>query len=131
MNIKNFDIKEEDKRFLIKDLCARLPYKPTIRIESLDSILRTYISHLYMNVIDAINHVEIKPYLFPLSSMTEEQKAEYYDVCRNDWIDNKAKDIEDVEVLYKGADWLNAHHFDYRGLIDKGLALDATNLNIY
>jgi hypothetical protein len=60
--------------------------------------------------------------------MTEEQRKEYYDLC----------DITLTEYGYPiwfdsvgSIDWLNKNHFDYRGLIEKGLAIDATNLNIY
>ena len=62
---------------------------------------------------------EVKPYLFPMSSMTDEQKDFYW---------NHSIDFDDA---WTEVDWLNAHHFDYRGLIEKGLALDATGLNIY
>lgn len=131
---------QEDKEFLIKDLCARLPYRVRILVTLEDLPTNTYASFDDDIVsIDCTNNTindeysieNIKPYLFPISSMTEEQKKEYFDICWKDWIDNKSKDIYETEVLYKGADWLNEHHFDYRGLIDKGLAIDSTNLNIY
>ena len=56
---------------------------------------------------------ECKPYLRPMSSMTEEEEKEYHD-ARSDYYDDLGT-----------YDWLNAHHFDYRGLIEKGLALEA------
>jgi hypothetical protein len=59
-----------------------------------------------------------KPYLFPLSSATKEQK---------DFLKNNANTLGVSGLV----DWFNEHHFDHRGLIDKGLALDATNKNIY
>jgi hypothetical protein len=62
---------------------------------------------------------EFKPYLFPLSSMTWEQKCQYREAI--------ASSLNHYEVY----DWLNKNHFDYRGLIEKGLAIDATGLNIY
>jgi hypothetical protein len=64
---------------------------------------------------------EFKPYLFPFSSMTDEQVKEYnamYEENRYSWREN---------II----DWFNKNHFDYRGLISMGLAIDATNLNIY
>ena len=80
---------------------------------------------------------KIKPYLFPMSSMTEEQKK----YISNKWGINEEFDFEIdpnwgeyfVELGYtvEFIDWLNKNHFDYRGLIDKSLALDATGLNIY
>ena len=71
---------------------------------------------------------EYKPYLFPLSSMTEEQKVIYGDLCYS-IIQSLAKNMQ--SELNELINWLNAHHFDYRGLIEKGLAIDATNLNVY
>ena len=65
---------------------------------------------------------DIKPYLFPMSSMTEEQKSQY-----NFYL-TRIVFAYDASLLI---DWLNKNHFDYRGLIRKGLALDATNLNVY
>ena len=67
---------------------------------------------------------EYKPYLFPLSSMTEEQKQEYQHITER-WMYDSSYSISD------SIDWLNVHHFDCRGLIEKGLAIDATGLNIY
>ena len=67
---------------------------------------------------------EIKPYLFPLSNMTEEQKKEYQYITER-WMYDSSYSISD------SIDWLNKNHFDYRGLIPMELAIDATNLNIY
>ena len=71
---------------------------------------------------------KIKPYLFPLSSMTEEQKIIYGDLCYA-VIHSLAWDMQ--AALNELIDWLNKNHFDYRGLIEKGLAVNATGLNIY
>ena len=71
-----------------------------------------------------LNSVIFKPYLFPLSSMTEEQKKEYQYITER-WMYDSSYSISD------STDWLNKNHFDYRGLIKKGLAIDATGLNIY
>ena len=67
---------------------------------------------------------EIKPYLFPLSSMTEEQKRDYQYITER-WMNDSSYSISD------SIDWLNKNHFDYRNLIEKGLAIDCTGLNIY
>lgn len=81
-----------------------------------------------------------KPYLFPLSSMTEEQKKELREI---EWSFDNSTICNIIECLgtYRAyvdhhccselIDWLNKNHFDYRGLIKKGLALDASELNIY
>ena len=60
---------------------------------------------------------EVKPYLRPMSSMTEEEKAEYHSLCDSYY----GIYFDTVDSI----DWLNAHHFDYRGLIEKGLAIEA------
>ena len=78
---------------------------------------------------DEDGDTEIKPYLRPMSSMTEEQYDQLYIDSRvkNDSIDILDALANDMDAI----DWLNKNHFDYRGLIEKGLAIDATNLNIY
>ena len=119
-------MKQEDKELLLQDLCARLPYGVIIQIKDwtvLDAELK--IGHI--NRLQ-INDVELKPYLFPLSSMTEEQKVIYGDLCYS-IIQSLAKNMQ--SELNELINWLNAHHFDYRGLIEKGLAIDATGLNVY
>lgn len=117
---------QEDKELLLKDICARLPYGVIIQIKDwtvLDAELK--IGHI--NRLQ-INDVELKPYLFPMSSMTDEQKVIYGDLCYS-VIQSLANNMQ--SELNELINWLNAHHFDYRGLIEKGLAIDATNLNIY
>lgn len=80
---------------------------------------------------------DVKPYLFPLSSMTEEQEDLWYKLHvqplfdRLGVKDRKEDLILQAKSLYVGVDYLIANHFDYRGLIPMGLAVDATGLNIY
>ena len=121
---------QENKELLLKDLCARVTcgvkvlcisdsnhkwYNlKLVDIEENDVYLEAY--EPYTNRYEEIENV--KPYLFPMSSMTDGQKTEW------DYIDYYADHHEAV-------DWLNKNHFDYRGLIDMGLALDATNKSIY
>ena len=119
-------MKQEPQELLLKDICARLPYGVIIQIKDwtvLDAELK--IGHI--NRLQ-INDVELKPYLFPMSSMTKEQKVIYGDLCYS-IIQSLANNMQ--SELNELINWLNAHHFDYRGLIEKGLAIDATNLNIY
>ena len=87
-------------------------------------------------VADGVNILDFKPYLFPMSSMTDEQKGEYNSLrdlvptmepCE---IGNIMDDYEFCDN-WRSIDYLNANHFDYRGLIEDGLAIDATGLNIY
>ena len=147
----------EDKDLLLKDLCARLPYDVKCKIEmwkgcdvctiyNINSI--GYVEIVEDSDTNGVNIERIKPYLFPLSSMTEEQKEELYIVTNGkfsagyEYIDNcKPRSWSewgtteynwirhyDIDLLHT---WLNKNHFDYRGLIPKGIALDATGLNIY
>ena len=69
-----------------------------------------------------------RPYLFPMSSMTKEQMEELLDIVIP--INNGSGIVEESNIG-KYIDFCNSHHLDYRGLIEKGLALDATGLNIY
>lgn len=116
---------QEHKDLLLKDLCARLPYFTKVQIKNeivvLDSICDD--DGYYFNFInddrEGVNIENIKPYLFPMSSMTEEQKE--------DMIKSSCGIGSDKNVF----DWWNKNHFDYRGLIPLGLANDATGLNIY
>ena len=121
---------QEDKELLLKDLCARLPYGVKIELTWWVMDEGTYINatlepdHIEQLLNNEDRITEIKPYLFPLSSMTEEQKKEYQYITER-WMYDSSYSISD------SIDWLNKNHFDYRGLIPMGLAIDATNLNIY
>ena len=120
----------KEKDLLLKDLCARLPYNVQCCAKNNHKISGSLVGIIGENVhvfssghgVFGIN--DIKPYLFPLSSMTEEQKQEYQYITER-WMYDSSYSISD------SIDWLNSHHFDYRGLIEKGLAIDTTNLNIY
>ena len=127
-----------NKEKLIRDLCARLPYDVKVlydnKVFSID-----YVSSIHEEIkLDTrdnytINVSDVKPYLFPLSSMTEEQKKEYRKVCELDTeiLSKHPMDGTPFPALYNSQDWLNKNHFDFRGLIEESLALDATNLGIY
>ena len=124
---------QEEKDLLLKDLCARLPYGVKVKITSRES--KNRIVHLTE---DNICHLtsdwwsECKPYLFPLSSMTEEQHKEFYDkYCWSDGGDNFEMDSCSHYYALGKFDWLDKNHIDYRGLIPMGLAEDATDKNIY
>jgi hypothetical protein len=135
---------QNEKDLLLKDLCARLPYgikfpitvKNPITSEPIEttgtiSDINRYgiVSFVWdyegqeILVKNSLHIKDVKPYLFPLSSMTEEQKYEFENTIVKDGI---------LTVWTTWTyDWFNKNHFDYRGLIPKGLALDATGLNIY
>lgn len=121
---------QENKDLLLKDLCSRLPYGVKIELTWWVMDEGTYVNvtlepeHIEQ-LLNYENYItEIKPYLFPLSSMTEEQKKEYQYITER-WMYDSSYSISD------SIDWLNKNHFDYRGLIPMRLAIDATNLNIY
>ena len=122
----------KDKELLIKDLCARLPYNCRVFYEYIDDLDgKTYGYSLTLNTwcIDEFvaNKAVIKPYLRPLSSMTKEEWNDY----KSTW-KLVEHDLEDTyEPCIESFDWLNEHHFDFRNLIERGLAIDCTNLNIY
>ena len=102
---------QNDKELLLMDLCARLPYGVICKSNSYRNILFNS-SHISL-----IESEEIKPYLRPMSSMTEEEENEYYNIEFG------------FNIHSDRVDWLNAHHFDYRGLIEKGLAIPVTKEN--
>ena len=128
---------QEDKALLLKDLCARLPYdtvcqvefKSDGRYESKNMILSgIFKDEAYFTIENgSVYSNDYKPYLFPFSSITEEQKMF---LKQQNWC-IAISTSGTVETTIEGINWLNKNHFDYRGLIGKGLALDATNLNIY
>ena len=161
---------QEDKELLLKDLCARLPYGVHVLVHDTFEYSTVPFEKVYLkssdisSLIDSISlnerynskdkrfnriikerkdFLEFKPYLFPLSSMTEAQKQEFLSVagyetreedCGRhtetyyyDMVGHEHNFYPNSDVI----DWLNKNHFDYRGLIEKGLAIDVTNENIY
>ena len=147
---------QEDKDLLLRDLCTRLPYNvkgcfvdecgAILNDPYLRNISLTYTMLVAVDGRDGrVLRGEVKPYLVPLSSMTEEQKKEIskrynyynpYQLCvlitnhRQGCWDNDDNSCDLRDYLWL-EDWFNKNHFDYRGLIPKGLALDATGLDIY
>ena len=143
---------QENKELLFKDLCARLPYGVKGKCEldasydtSFDTVFQTHKfnaevygikedlllvtpliedndeqTYAEEEVADGVSILDFTPYLFPLSSMTEEQKKKWFYTLSSDY-----------HITYDTVDWCNKNHFDYRGLIEKGLAIDATGLDIY
>lgn len=128
-------MKQEEKELLIKDLCARLPYKPQVVIIKDGTSITDKLTTATIKYLEG-RYWEVKPYLFPMSSMTDEQKKEFEDnfVTYHPYITGGWYNIKYIDRFYapiEVIDWLNKNHFDYRGLIPKGLAIDCTNLNIY
>lgn len=143
---------KEDKELLLKDLCARLPYgvKCNAFLKEIDGSLKSIFGTFkgyngWATVGNNLVDIEtVRPYLRSMSSMTEEQKKEilkryklhtYYGLCIE--ITNHSEGYRDddnscnLQDYLWLVDWFNKNHFDYRGLIEKGLAINATGLNIY
>ena len=156
---------QNEKDLLLKDLCARLPYGVKAYVRNWSKIDRRYYEGVYVvdTVCPSLNNIlvtsdtfsvevivgyddyEIKPYLFPMSSISEDQKYDFY--CR--FIRNDCNFDDFKFYLYNGMwrrklltltsldyieaiiDWFHKNNIDYRGLIPMGLANDATGLNIY
>ena len=132
---------EKEKDLLVKDLCARLPYGVKISVESWDEEEQGFVDKVDMlysvnkdEYIKSTNEdydfsiEDIKPYLLPMSSMTEWQERELKILMKNS--------IESCGMLtpydcLEMERFFNENHIDWRGLIPKGLAIDATELNIY
>lgn len=124
---------QEDKELLLRDLSARLPYG--VKVQYMNNIfVIDYVSPMYGEVkLDTPDNwtagvSEVKPYLFPHSSMTEEQKEEY--VALQQRVIYNSRGPADLDVM-NYVDWCYKHHIDINGLIEKGLAIDATGLGIY
>lgn len=121
----------QDKELLIKDLCARLLYGIVCSIYGDNSngvklcgikSNKCYFEDLDYKEGDGYVSIEnVKPYLRPMSSMTEKEKEEYCDL-QAIFLYSSRYPVTDAYALF---DWLNAHHFDFRGLIPMGLALPA------
>ena len=136
---------QENKELLLKDLCARLPYDVKVlydnKVYNIDYVSGTYEE---IKLDDCFNYTlnisVVKPYLFPLSSMTKEQLFEVQEIMGKNEIeiedgflrilDSDRNTISYLEILAL-LEWFYKNHFDINGLIEKGLAFDATELNIY
>ncbi len=137
---------EEDKRLLFQDLCARLPYgvicsgickdfdvnKDEYVDKEVSGILTDLHSYKccygHVGLMNQCDIETIKPYLRPMSSMTEKEMSELRQWgCLCMYNDNTVQDVGVYGAIHSipVIDWLNAHRFDYRGLIEKGLALPA------
>lgn len=132
---------KEDKELLLKDLIARLPYGvkcyPVITNGEPNTIggYCEVLDDFYIREIGGWFSISmIKPYLRPMSSMTEEECKTLGNIpatLENNLIEILPNIPYYIEVAVPDQiDWLNAHHFDYRGLIEKGLALEASK-NMY
>lgn len=120
---------QNDKELLIRDLCARLPYNVIVHLEYDEntSITREMgLGSLHDIMFDC---AEGKPYLRPMSSMTEEEIIEFNNIPSTKNYTIIKDDLPWDIANYKQIDWLNAHHLDFRNLIGKNLAIAVTEDN--
>lgn len=137
----------EEKDLLLSDLIARLKYGVKFPMMCWDEETGETIKPVTLYSINTDGYCrvseddyspyidEIKPYLFPLSSMTEEQKEEYYYIVNYISPDDTENFVEGefiyVNQINQLLHFYHTNHLDYRGLIPMGLANDATGKNIY
>lgn len=137
---------QEYKELLLKDICSRIPYgvkcqcfdeRTIATLTGVKSKSKLYFDELDWKEFDGIVNIDYdycKPYLFPLSSMTEEQKDEFDKMSELDTeyiITQFKNDAPNWTSGLNRFNWLLKNHFDFYGLIPMGLANDATGLNIY
>ena len=134
---------QQDKDLLLRDLSARLPYKPKIKVLSLwnenKEVEKDIVDSIYCVMSDGYINTEtidsdislddIVLYLRPMSSMTDDERKEYNDIVKNTIDFYVCPKSEEICFFTIPIDWLNSHHFDYRGLIEKGLAIEVTKEN--
>ena len=139
---------QEDKELLLRDLCARVPYG--VKVQYMNNIfVIDYVSsyeEVKLDIPDSytVGVSEVKPYLFPFSSITDEQKSELNKKFNVQFSGNNVYSIHyhsegwwdtglelDLQDWLWFINWCYKNHFDVNNLIEKGLALDATGLNIY
>lgn len=134
---------QEEKYLLLIDLCARLPYDVMVDYDS-DIYILNEIDPACKNIdfitvriqdenrqycAESVLIENIKPYLCPMWRMTKEEEKEYHNLCYEEEVECYEFGEWTTRIYFhdtmESIDWLNAHHFDYRGLIEKGLALEA------
>lgn len=118
---------QEEKELLFQDLSARIPYHVRVKVWLKDGTTEEGVLDLEHNYGDVLRDAfyyneikDIKPYLRPLSSMTDEEKSKY-----NFYL-TRIEFAYDASLLI---DWLNKHHFDFRRLIPRNLAIEITEEN--
>ena len=137
---------KEEKSLLLVDLCARLPYGVKVQTPVMNDDITLTCGDISAYFFNTDNKVFIKPYLRPMSSMTKEEDKKRIELgiwrnsnikgCKVTAIEKNSGNEKQKNALTaieknidEALDWLNAHHFDYRGLIEKGLAIAVTKEN--
>ena len=135
---------QADKELLLKDLCSRLPYGVKISIPDLWSQNREVeiLDEIFKGD-DGLYRVNskgqcieyIKPYLFPMSNLTDEDYTMYFkiweDTSKKAYLDGCHHLITNIKAYKAANDYLLSKHYDINGLIPMGLAIDATDKDIY
>jgi hypothetical protein len=125
---------QEEKQLLLKDLCARLPYgvKCDALLKQIDGSLKSIFGTFkgyngWANIGNNLVDIEtVKPYLRPMSSMTSDEKMEWFQMRQNHCNMSGFNELrERADFTSASLDWLNSHYFDFRGLIPMGLAWEA------
>ena len=124
---------QTEKELLTKDLSCRIPYGVILNVNGISNVKLTSVSwYGEVGVDDGSTYLypisEVRPYLFPFSSMTDEDKEEYCQLQQRVIYNSKGPVNEDVT---KYINWCYKKHLDINNLIPIGLAIDATNLNLY
>lgn len=126
---------KKEKDLLLKDLCARLPYHPRVKVWLKDGTTEEGVLDLEHNYGDVLRDafyyneiIKIKPYLYPISSITEEQKEEYCNLQQK--VIYNSKGLVNSDIM-EYVNWCYKNHIDINNLIPMKLAIDATELNIY
>lgn len=132
-------MKQEEKELLLADLCARLTYRPNgVKLNALfgpeDITVIGYTGRFVETIEDEIEVENVRLYLRPMSSMTEEEKEELrqehvkdeklYAECLT-MAANGDDSLRGKVIPHFAADWCNKNHFDYRGIIPMGIAIEA------
>lgn len=117
---------KEERDLLLKDLCARLPYKTYIEIINEDGNIydEVELDLQHINTVRYDESISIKPYLRPMESMTSDEKMEWFQMRQKHCNMSGFNELQErADFTSESLDWLNKKGFDYRGL--KGLALEA------
>ena len=149
-------MKQEDKQLLLEDLCARLPYGVMVLVDidkkfdggcisKLTTITEIKEEKMFLtkNSLTPVTIEEIRPYLQPMSSMTEEEYVHFMSICGMNLRSYEIQEMMSESFSHPNwitiantlgtyshnIDWLNKSMFDYRGLIEKGLAIEVTEEN--